>query len=358
MLYDQEITIDPFLLCLPNPCSSVEQLEDFINALVGWQGLIKQGGACVLMSDSARIALSDDDEYPHRHRLSDLLKRHQCDIADENTISKLANGILEKTPSFEEYYGIDALLIDEQGITIDPALIVTRLKPKCRLAFRETLATIAIINQMKPKDTSETMLVASAFGKDRISPLPEEIAVESEIHEVSFMQRDRKFPAELPIKAVDKIPISFSHDELLNRLGVWKVWNNACDEPSVTSAISLCVQNLIASGVSDALRLEYILGPNFLGSVRECGAATRSDYAMVIIESCARIILGIPKNPLKPFRVDSKATSGQRIRGDGSLAYRTHLTQRGVALRLMLWKRPNGLIEFANVGTKGALEIL
>jgi hypothetical protein len=144
----QEILVDPFLLCLPNPCTSSEQLEDFINSLVGWRGLTKRENTHVLLSDSSRIALHEDDEYPHRHRLSQLLKQFQCDIADENTISKLAHGILAKTPSFEDYYGIDAVLVNEKGTRVDPAAILGRLKVKCRSAFAQTLATIYIIRQM------------------------------------------------------------------------------------------------------------------------------------------------------------------------------------------------------------------
>jgi len=79
---------------------------------------------------------------------------------------------------------------------------------------------------------------------------------------------------------------------------------------------------------------------------------------MVLIESCARIVLGVPKNPIKEFRINSKPTSDQRVRHDGSLAYRTHLTKKGAGLRLMIWIRPDGTFEFANMGDKDELEIL
>ena len=65
----QEVIIDPFLLCLPNPCNSLDQLEEFINAIVGWRGFLDRTDTCVLLSDSARVALNTDDEFPHRHRL-------------------------------------------------------------------------------------------------------------------------------------------------------------------------------------------------------------------------------------------------------------------------------------------------
>lgn len=354
----QEILVDPFLLCLPNPCTTSEQLEDFVNSLVGWRGLTKRENTHVLLSDSSQVALHDDNEYPHRHRLSQLLKQFQCDIADEKTISKLVSGILAKTPSFEDYYGIDAVLIDEDGMSVDPTTILSRLKVKCRSAFAQTLATISIVRLIKTSETVDSVLIASAFGTPSISPQPEEVVFESEIHQVDFLQKDVDFSAELPLKVVTAIPISFDHNELLNRLGLWGVWNNASDKISISTTILMCVQSLINSGVSEDLKVEFTLGDAFLDSVKACGAGARSDYAMVIIESCARIVLGIPKNPIIEFRVDAKPTSAQRTRDDGSLAFRTHLTKKGEGLRLMVWRLPNGVFEFANVGNKDDLRIL
>jgi len=77
---------------------------------------------------------------------------------------------------------------------------------------------------------------------------------------------------------------------------------------------------------------------------------------MVLIETCARIVIGYPKNELAPFRIDANS-SKQRSREDGSRAFRTHLTKKGPGFRLMFWETPTGLIEFANVGDKDELVI-
>lgn len=350
-----EMVVDPYLLCLPNPCTTADQLVNFISSLLGWGGLLSRGDACVLLADSARIALSDDDEYPHWHKLSKLLTQYQCEIADVKTISDLADGILKRSPCFEDYYGIDVIVVDENKTYIQPSQLLDRLKKNCRTSFSEVLASILILRQLKSKDHRDSVLVASAIGGGIVAPLPDEISVTSEV-QISF---STEICDELPINVADKIPVSFKHDELSIQLDVWDLWDNASSNESAVSAIELCIQNLVEAGVNSVAKVQYTLGSNFLGSARTWGAGKRSDYAMIIIESCARIVLGIPKNQLNEFRVDSKSTSAQRKRdNDGALAFRTHLTKKGAGLRLMFWKLPSGVIEFANIGDKDELEIL
>ena len=354
-----EIVIDPFLLCLPNPCNTVEQLETFINSLLGWSGLIRSSGSRVLLADSALLALNNDDEFPHQHRLIELLKRHSCEIADDKTISQLANGILKRTPSFEDYYGIDTVLIDDGKITIEPSLLLRRLKKNCQLAFLEILTTISLVRLLKTDGSGESILVASALGNENINPQPDEIDFESEVHEIIFNKKNISFPYDLPYKSIDKIPISFSHEHLLSHIDLWEIWNHGVDSESAISAIETSIARLVESGISQDLRVGFTLGIHFLDSVNRWNASTRRDYAMVLIESCSRIVLGEPKNPLNEFRENSKSTSKQRIRdSDSSQAYRTHLTSKGVGLRLMIWKLPDGSIEFANIGGKAELIIL
>src|ERR1039457_3294181 len=75
-----------------------------------------------------------------------------------------------------------------------------------------------------------------------------------------------------------------------------------------------------------------------------------------VVDSCARILLGEPKNSVEPFRVSQDSTE-QKTRNDGACALRTHLTKDGPGYRLMLWELKDKSIEFANVGPKNELVI-
>lgn len=354
----QEVVIDPFLLCLPNPCNSLDQLEDFISAIVGWRGFLDRPDTCVLLSDSVRVALNVDGEFPHRHSLVALIDKLECTFADANTISRVANSILERTPSLEEYFGIDAILIEEDSFEIAPAALLDRLKPNCRSAFRDDLLIAGIkVDERVAGGPESCLMVAS--GSCTENPIPSAISVKANIHDIGLVSTNIRLQTDHPpFSLFQSIPVVFSHEQLITSLDLGVVWDRASSDQTVRLSVEACVKSIISSrretdGVSN-----FTIGGYFVESLHTWGAASRHDYAIVTIESCARIVLGIPKNPINEFRETAEGNANQRIRKDGALAFRTHLTKKGVGLRLMFWRHTDGTIEFANIGGKGKLEIL
>ena len=352
----QVIIIDPFLLCLPNPCSSLNQLEDFISAIAGWRGFLDRADTCVLLSDSARVALNTDGEFPHRHRLAKLIDKFECTFADANTISKVANSILERAPTLEEYFEINAILIEEDTFELVPAVVLDRLKANCRSAFRDDLLIAGIKDNECVTDNMESRLMV-ASGRLAENPPPKVIFIKADIHDIDMVSKDFGQKSVLPISLSQSIPVSFSHEQLIDSLDLWTIWDKASSEEAVRLCVELCVNNLISSGVDPDGRCNFLIGSDLIASLQAWGADVRRDYAMVTVESCARIVLGIPKNPLNEFRERVDGNAKQRKREDGALAFRTHLTKKGVGLRLMFWRHTDGTIEFANIGGKGELLI-
>lgn len=348
----QEILVDPFLLCLPNPCRTGDELEDFLKSLLEWSDLIRQPGVYVLLSEEIHIALFDDDSYPHRHRLVQLLKLHGCEIADERTVFKLTTALLDQALSLEKYSGIRSVRLDDQSINIEPVFIIERLKSNCAKAFAETLAVIPVVRSVLPERITDSILIASRRDDEAGEAEPNEIVFKLEVCKFDSDEIDIDHYPKLPCRFADSIPVLFSFE-----LDLWDTWNGASTDESIESAIKRCMQNLVSTGTPETDAKSFVLGGCFRDSVKKWGAAERRDYAMVIIESCARIALNVPKNAIKEFRVNANMTSDQRSRKDGSLAYRTHLTKKGVGLRLMFWRRPDGTVEFANIGSKDELEI-
>jgi len=346
-----EIVVDPFLLCLPNPCTASDQLELFIDSILGWKKLIDRKDACVLFSDSAQVALNVDDEFPHRHRLANLIKHHNYEIADQKTISQLVDGILKRMPSFEDYYGIDEVLIDDY--LVDPTFMLSRLKENCQIAFAEILSIISVVQHLDAA-SHDAVTIASSLSNDTTDSFPNDVKITSRIDAVNYCKEEINYPEFFQCTVCNKITISFSHENLINEFSLLDIWKQNSDDSSAINAIEVYINNLVDSGVDPQHKAEFNIGPNFLDSTKKWG----DPYLFNIIESCARIILGIPKYALNEFRTSSKSTSKQRTRDDGALAYRTHLTKKGVGLRLMVWQLPNGSYEFANIGAKGELEIM
>jgi hypothetical protein len=186
----------------------------------------------------------------------------------------------------------------------------------------------------------------------------DELTIEAEVHEVQWHDASYRASITLPAAISESFNIFGSHQDFLAGIGVLKLWDSGRSEGGARDAINLKIHELIENGTAeDADVAEYRFGSRFLETVLHWGFGSRGDYAALLIESCARIVVDKPKNSVEPFRVDSNASSDQRVRSDGALAFRTHLTKKGAGFRLMLWKTDDGLIEFANVGDKDELEI-
>ena len=249
------------------------------------------------------------------------------------------------------------VLIEEDSFEWAPAVILDRLSRNCRSALRGDLLIAGIKDWECVTDSLESHLMVASGGVTE-HPLPTIITIKAEIHDIGIVLEDRGRMRELPICISQSIPIVFSHEQLIETLDLWSVWDGASSEEGVRCCIDARVKNLISLGAVDDEVCDFVIGKCFVASLKGWSANLRRDYAMVTVESCARVVLGIPKNPVSEFRQSAEGTAKQRIRDDGALAFRTHLTKKGVGLRLMFWKLIDGVIEFANIGGKDELKIL
>ena len=348
------LAIDPYLLSLPSPCVSEEQIDEFVDRLLGWSCSLRRQDMHILVSDKARIALMEDGEYPDQHRLREALRNLHYVAADYDTVCGLVQNILNTTPSLEENLGFEDILFDESKTIINPGFLMERLNGKTQKAFVEMLAMMSLARVVIEPDNNKTLFVSSAKRNANFCENID-VVVETEIHEFSFTG-EKNCPA-FPISVQDQIPFAWGYSDLMQQLGVYTIWKNATCEEDAAEAIEQCTRELLLSGLDESRRRSFRIGIRFLESARRWGFFNRTDYAMLLIESCARIVLDVPKNPIKAFRISSTSTE-QRVRSDGARALRTHLTKTGPGFRLMLWRLPDDTFEFANVGDKDELEIL
>lgn len=349
------LAMDPYLFCLPDPCRSAEQLEGFVRGLIGWSEVLRRPRIRVLVSDVCRAALIEDGEYPYQHRLRDLLQKFGCEYADHETVCRVLQNIIERTPSLEEEMGIGVVLFDENDTSVRPELFLARLKTRTRSALIEMLIVLVSRYCWGPL-CNEKAIIASALETGEMDGWDGEIEVSGEIMGIEWTDASYQTPCKFPVKTTDIFRAVDGFDSLNRHIGAWNLWQNAEDENAAIDAIEGTINELVRSGLDRGRRVSYRLGTEFLKTARQWGFGNRSDYAMLLIESCARIVLGYPKNPMKEFRM-SKGSGNQVVRKDGALAYRTRLTRKGAGFRLMLWKLVDGTIEFANVGDKDELLI-
>jgi hypothetical protein len=132
------------------------------------------------------------------------------------------------------------------------------------------------------------------------------------------------------------------------------LWNMASSGVILHLAIAAKAVE-IESSAGTATKLaavpRFSIGSEFWHSARINNAGSNGTHAGTVLDTCARLIIGAPKSKISEFRGSPRAR-------DGAIAYRTHITKRHEALRLMFWKTPNDVIELANIGVKAEELIL
>ncbi|MFM5424559.1 hypothetical protein ACET8S_17190 [Aeromonas veronii] len=138
-----------------------------------------------------------------------------------------------------------------------------------------------------------------------------------------------------------------------------EVWDKSTTDECLRLAIYLKCNELIKSNsvsYTDKFDIDsVVIGEHFFESLKKNQCVNGGSFSKNTLDCIARLLLKSPKSELKKFfRSDDK--SKPRTRGK-DIAYRIHLTESGLALRLMVWMLPCGNYELANVGPKHELVI-
>jgi hypothetical protein len=239
---------------------------------------------------------------------------------------------------------------------VQPEEYVTRLAVRIAWGLKHALTVIACFQQRSCDQNG--FLVASATSLPEEAFQGQEVQISARVEAVDCTDAIEEWAWLLPLNIDHTVPVAFGCESVLKHLGCLRLWGVAESPEQARDAINARVSELLRGGTGDNTSVRtFRFGGEFLASARRHSFGSRSDLATNLIDSCARILLDVPKNPVNPFRVGEHSAE-QRKREDGALAHRTHLTKAGPGYRLMYWKLADSTIEFANVGTKFELEIL
>lgn len=162
----------------------------------------------------------------------------------------------------------------------------------------------------------------------------------------------------LPRVIVEDISVYPVYSDYMSSLNPDEIFESARNDYGVKLAIYVgAMQLLERSGRSraDIQWGSFSLGAQFVQSLIDHQCYFGQRFHSVCFECICHVVSLIEKNEVNPFYTSDKSDV-QRSKG-GLLAWRTHITKRHEALRLMFWKGQDGHIELANVGNKYELEI-
>jgi hypothetical protein len=160
---------------------------------------------------------------------------------------------------------------------------------------------------------------------------------------------------ELPRKVEDEFQHVRSIEDICAGLDPNDMWAKALSSIDIKFAIQLgCRRRMISEGRYTNLNKipAFFVGADFLVSLKAWQADGHNRFASQTLECCVAAVLDLPLIEIKSFRKAKRAA-------DLASPLRAHISESGVALRLMMWQRPGPTrrIEFANVGGKQQEEI-
>ncbi|HLP66085.1 MAG TPA: hypothetical protein VK181_01050 [Rhizobium sp.] len=133
---------------------------------------------------------------------------------------------------------------------------------------------------------------------------------------------------------------------------LWRVAETAHDIHFSITLGALALQVEAGEGVNISVLNKFAIGSEFVHSLKQVECWGNNRYSGAARELCSQIVAGKCNRQINPFSL-----TGQHVRSfDGARAWRTHLTNSGLGLRLMYWQGENG-IEFATVDVKSGERI-
>ena len=321
--------------------SSESCVEDRIEDLVALRRAVREKVHAVLIEDQAMDKLVEEQKYPTQNLFEQSLRRAGIVSYSAQDVSKIVNNILSEAveissskPDYLFEFVVSSCEPDFRGIT-----------PGRRDALLELLGIIAARSCWAGL-RGGLLHTCNYNCFDRVR-------LQSQVHCV------------VPDQSV-KYPAQIVHDQLLfSSYGEWldaqdpvAAYNDASCDDDVKFAIYLAARGKrkqAGADISDFTLKSFKLSNDFVASLARNQSCGRQKFGGAVLEAAADIVSGISVRDIGPFW--SQESEGEaRMRLDYE-ACRTHVTKGNEGMRLMFWRRADGHIVLANVGTKNELRI-
>lgn len=336
------IYLDSALLAVPNYGTDADTVQELIDRVVHFSVILNEALPLqTILADNIDDILGI--HYPTRQSILEFLSMvGLADVYSANDLLRQYQSILDRSRHPAEMSTFDITSMSD--FVAFPALPAS-LGPRELVPETErVLATVAVQD-----DSEAAWWVASAMNGAAARQFRITATIISASKEMT--------PADEPI------PFTFTRDvtaierlcNLVDLEAARRIWRTANTDDDVYFAITLgalAIARLARPGATIADLVEFSIGSEFLSSLNRHSCGKTQRFSMTTFERCARIVADYATAGVQPM-----GRPRQTVRAkDDALACRSHITKKGLALRLMHWKLPSK-IEFANVGVKKELRI-
>jgi hypothetical protein len=340
------VILDTGLFAVPPYSDKEEHVHGIIKRLFHWSSVVEGRGPVrgVRLSDAV-TALAIAGCFPFENNLEALFGLYGLhEVFTVRDVARIYQSFIANTEVLSDI-GVEVTRCED--LTIEPDLLrdYAMSNPEC--VVEQT--GLAYANQCLPIVYRETCVTFVASGIPHTGP--------TMIHltgSATALAGTGSEDIHLPIPLDGQTYLLDRIGDIAGCFDPLDLWANAGEPKDFFVALSMgCVAKVLASGNSLSLREipPFAIGQDFVKSLAQAQAGPRQAKSRVVFDACCGVILRESNRRLTPMG------RPQFIRSqDGATAWRTHITSRHEALRLMVWNS-QGCLELANIGNKHELYI-
>ncbi len=158
------VTIDAGVLAAPPKDGSADDAHRYVETLLSWSKLLANPWVAIYMSERASETLVDDGLYPIRAHLNSLFTTNGIVEYDSNTIAIVVDRLLERIPSFEDYFCVRDVLTEE--LTTEPDILRGCSGARLQSELERCVVLIAILRTYCEEHVRDhSLILRKAPGK-------------------------------------------------------------------------------------------------------------------------------------------------------------------------------------------------
>lgn len=337
------VSIDAGVVAVPSRIAETDDVYRYVDRLLDWSKLLDEPWISICMSERSSEALAEDGLYPLRNQLQELFSQHRVVEYDVNTVAIVIDRLLMRTPSFETYFRVRDVLVEDCSMT--PDVLQLSFGDHLQSDLARCLVLIAIL---RAHCGNGVLNHAVAL---RISPT-RLVKVRALVHYIEHERDDFGRPIPAPPEYFEGDVLTCDDfRSLLDCVDETAVLKNSIDDAGVEIAIRIA---LYKSRLGPALDPDWddvsgwCMGAQFGARIRNCGLDAPASFASSALRALAYAIDGQNLAAVHTLRTGSGGGGAQRRRQrDNAKAWRRDIDHE---YHLHYWEWPKGKIEFASVG--------
>ena len=336
-------SIDAGVLAVPVEEDGAERIHDYVDTLLDWHSLLDEPWISVHLSERASELLVEEGLFPLRVALQKAFQKNGIVEYDVNTVAQVAERLLRLTPSFEAYFKVRDVLLEQRETK--PSLVSLTIGQNMAEDLGRCVVLMAILRRHCGNVADNHRLIArggSESGK---------IYVRAIIHDIEHARDDMESVPTAPETFEGIVLACHDFRGFLGSIDEVATWRSATGDTGKQLAVRIA---LYKSRLERNLRPEWDddvrirIGRDFIQIADSVCRGNPDALVRALFRSIAETGDRLNLAATHALREGQSGGAPQRHRSaDGATAWRRDIDYE---YHLHYWECSDGTVELASMG--------